>query len=158
MEGPARIEISESHEYIRHISGLYAAWFTFFLTITLAANAWGFRASVDKDGKLVTPFLFYGILAFFEIQIVLGIIGTGVIRASLVQRDNRALELLKHIAAGFGGARVQSPVPNGLHQALGVMNGALWVNLILWPIVAAVVWWCAKNNVPLAVSPPSGTG
>src|ERR1700721_1244138 len=122
MDNPAHIELAESHDYIRHISGLYAAWFTFFLTISLAANAWSFHASLDANGNLVAPLLFFGVLTFFEIQIFLGILGTRVVRISLRQKDERALNLLKHIAEGFEGAAAPAtPVRDGLHQALTVM-------------------------------------
>ena len=51
--------MSQRHEYARHIKGLYAQWFGFFVTTVLVAISSSFHASLDKDGKLVSPTLFY---------------------------------------------------------------------------------------------------
>ncbi len=48
LEPPALLELRQCHDYIRHVTGLYIAWFTFFLTTVLAAIAWSFVSSLAK--------------------------------------------------------------------------------------------------------------
>jgi len=119
---------------------LYVGWFTFFLTTILAAVAWSFVSSLDKNGKLVAPGLFYGVVGFFEVQIILGLLGTKLVRRSLAAQDARALCLLKIFAdEAQGDYKPMSPVPEGLHGALDTMRIALIANLVFWFIAAAAV-------------------
>jgi hypothetical protein len=144
MSNALEIELHQCHEYIRHVFTLYVGWFTFFLGIVLAANGWTLHASVDETGKLVAPVLYFFAVGFFEIQIVLGIIGTQTVRKGLRDADRRAVHLLKEINVLTPVSLVQpyvphSPMPTAMHRALEVMNTALWANALLWPAAAVVI-------------------
>src|SRR5437762_1371847 len=70
-------------------------------SLTAYAIAWSFVSSLDKDGHLAVPELLYGVVAFFEIQLVLAILGTNVVFTALKKQEARAQDLLAHFAKQF---------------------------------------------------------
>jgi len=152
LEPPALLELRQCHDYIRHVTGLYIVWFTFFLTTVLAAIAWSFVSSLDKDGHLAVPELLYGVVAFFEIQLVLAILGTNVVFTALKKQEARAQHLLAHFAKQFpmDGYTPESPVQGGIPNAFKVMRATLVVNVITWLLVAVLAAYAHSHKIAVA--------
>jgi len=84
--------------------------------------------------------LFLGVVGFFEIQFVLGIVGTDRLKRSLVKHERHSFLLLQNISVPFADAyHARSPVPEGLFGAMDIMRLTLFVNAVRWPIAALVV-------------------
>ena len=149
LEAPAIFEMRQCHEYIRHTTGLYLAWFTFFLTTVLAAIAWSFVSALDRDGYIRVPALFFGVVGFFEIQLLLGILGTNAVMGALARQEKRALELLNHFAKQYPASayQPQSPLQNGIPNAVKVMRATLIVNVVTWFIVAVCMVYAYHEHL-----------
>jgi|ERR1700722_12944877 len=152
MDHPSRLEFEELNEYVRHETGVYFAWLSFFLTIVLGAMAWALKASVGVNGYIEHfPVVFMVLFVFFMIQISLGVGATTATMDDVEKAEERASGLLMKIGAALGDAtyKPQRTVPKAYCRALKLAKRALIANLVFWPIVAFVVGLCWYEHWPL---------
>lgn len=148
VDPPVLLEFQQINEYLRHETGVYFAWFTFFLTILFGAMGWSLKAALGPDGTVRFPAVFFCMLILFIIQMVLAIVATNVVLADVVAQKERLGVLLAAIPSGpIEGYSPAVPVPGAYEGALKLARWALIVNLVFWPIVGGVVamkWRAAK--------------
>jgi len=153
-DAAAALEFHQIHEYIRHEIEVYFAWFSFFLTILFAAMGWSLKASLDAQGRVRFPAVFFCMLCLFAAQLGLAIAATTTVMNDVVTSSQRALQLLIMLASRGGviaGYAPLSPVPKGYIGALDLARWALVFNLIFWPLVAALVFRKWRTNQRLAL-------
>lgn len=157
MDRPSLIEFRELNEYARHEASIYFTWLNFFLTIVLAAMSWALKASVDSSGRIPHfPIVLVVLLAFFMIQIVLGVGATNGVSADIARLEQRALYLLTAFdrAVPEAGYVPHPPLPRGYGRSVVLARRALIANLVFWPIVGAVVLWAWATDHALVGTPP----
>jgi hypothetical protein len=142
MEQMLTAELTEIHEYVRHILLVYVTWFSFFLTLLLTAMAWSLKASLSPKGEVVRPAPFFCIVTLFTIQLILAIVATSYI----IDDFDRASARVGTLLALYNDSNpdvlreVASPMPKGIRTAYSLMRLTLYTNLFFWLAIAFVVF------------------
>jgi hypothetical protein len=151
VDPPVLLEFQQINEYLRHETGVYFAWFTFFLTILFGAMGWSLKAALGSDGTVRFPAVFFCMLFLFLVQIGLAIIATNVVLADVAALKERLATLLVAMPAEpIEGYSPAVPVPGAYEAALRLARWALIVNLTFWPIVGGLVYWRYRRKAPIA--------
>jgi len=157
VDPPVLLEFQQINEYLRHETGVYFAWFTFFLTILFGAMGWSLKASLGQDGKVRFPAVFFCMLVLFLIQMGLAIFATNIVLADVVAQKERLGVLLSAMPSEpIEGYLPAVPVPSAYEGALKLARWALIANLVFWPIVGAIVF--IKWRAAAAVASPAAEG
>lgn len=156
-ENVARFEMEQAHEYIRHSAGLYATWFGFFTTTSLAAVAWSFHSSLGVDGTLTSPALVLSVIAFFAIQSFLAIHVSNIFRESLIKARDRAFLIQQQIHNATANYVPQTPMPSALIHGMLAMRLVLKVNAWILPAIGVVLLYCSCHGYRVA-GPPDKEG
>ncbi len=135
------IELQQLNEYARHEITVYVSWFTFFLTLLLAAMGWSLKASLNSQGVVRTPTPFFCMIVLFTMQLIFAVWGTRYVKEDLRKADERCAVLLALAPTTSATSyKSASPIPAGYHVVLGTMQWVLVSHLIFWPVVAILVW------------------
>ena len=135
--------MQEIHEYVRHELMVYVTWFSFYLTLLLTAMAWSLRASLNEDGKVVSPSPFFCMVFLFTVQTILALFATSAVIEDFALADGRVSEILLEFntqSAGSSELELASPMPSGIHTAMQLMKCTLYTQIVFWPLVAVFVF------------------
>jgi hypothetical protein len=133
-----KTEALELNQYVRMYFQTYVAWFTFFITVLFTSMAWALKSAFDEDRRLKWGLPVYLVHGLYVIQIIFGVIATGVVYQDIQRTDERILQIQRALAQNVELAP-RSPVPRSFAFALVLMGSTLLTNLVFWSIVVGAV-------------------
>lgn len=139
-----RFEMKELHEHIRSAFQNYIQWFTFFLTLLMAAMGWSLAASIGDKGLVVAPLPFFVMVALFSVQLIQSAMATTNLRQDIERAIRRIRKIQRTIdaqtAARPGTLATYSKVLRHTWLTL-LFNFGLWLSIAIVVLLAMIFGW-----------------